>query len=291
VTKTVTFCGVAQPTQFLVEVDENQLIHVAPERQLDVRKEKCLKRTTEVKKIKTIHTSRTIMFAELEKVMHHSVDNGKFIEALEKNVAGKKSTSGVGKTANYFTRLYGFDVGDPQFVAFRYFWKLSDPHEKPKIAFVYAVHRDDILADSIEVVQAVPLGEKVAVDSFERTIEKLHPNQYSPNTKKSQAQNIASSWKQGGFIEGKVRNIRVQPEISYRIACFAFLLGYVNGLRGDFVWNSVGVKSLCLSESKLRELAIECAKRDLMQYQYAGGVTAISFNKLLTTIGIHAIQS
>jgi hypothetical protein len=40
-------------------------------------------------------------------------------------------------------------------------------------------------------------------------------------------------------------------------------------------------------ESKLRELAIECAKKDLMQYQYAGSVTAINFTNLLKKIGIN----
>lgn len=231
------------------------------------------------------------MFAELEKVMHHSVDSGNFVEALGKNVTGKKSTSGVRQTGNFLKRLYGFDLSYSQFLAFKYFWNISEPYERPMVAFVYAVHRDDLLAESIEVIQAIAPGDKITVESLERNVEKHHPNQYSPKTIKSLAQNLASSWKQGGFIRGKVKNIRIQPEISYRVACFAFLLAYVSGLRGDFVWNTVGVKSLCLPESKLRELAIECAKRDLMQYQYAGGITAISFNKLLTTIGLHAIQS
>ena len=124
---------------------------------------------------------------------------------------------------------------------------------------------------------------------FEVVIERYHPNQYSAATRGSIARNIASSFKQAGFLEGKVKSIRVQPEITYRNACFAFLLAYLSGDRGDFIWNNIGVKSLCLNESKLRELAIECTKRDLMQYQFAGGVTAIAFTNLLNKIGIDAI--
>ena len=131
------------------------------------------------------------------------------------------------------------------------------------------------------------LGTKVAVEHFEEIVEKYHPNQYAANTLRSTAQNLASSWKQAGFIEGKVKNIRIQPEITYRIACFAFLLAYLNGDRGDFIWNNIGVNALCLHESKLRTLAIECAKNDLMQYQYAGSVTAINFTNLLIKMGIH----
>ena len=135
-----------------------------------------------------------------------------------------------------------------------------------------------------------PKGREVLflIDGLgDEVIEKYHPNQYSANTRRSMAQNIASSWKQAGFIEGKVKNIRTQPEVTYRVACFAFLLAYLNGNRGDFIWGSIGVNALCLYESKLRELAIECAKKDLMQYQYAGSVTAINFTNLLNKIGIN----
>lgn len=240
-----------------------------------------------MKDFKTIHTSRTIMFAELEKVMDYSMDDGNFLESLGQNVTGKKSNSGVEKTANYLKRLYSFDSNNPQFSAFKYFWKITEPAEKPLIAFVYAINHDDILAESIQVLLATKHGNKVAIETFEDEIEKYHSNQYSPNTRKSMAQNIASSWKQAGFITGKMKNIRTQPEIGYKVACFAFLLSYLKGDRGDFIWNSKGVKSLCVSESKLRELAIECAKNDLMQYQYAGSVTAIGFNNLLNKIGIN----
>ncbi len=242
-----------------------------------------------MKKFRTIHTSRTMMFAELEKVMDYSIENDSFIESLAQNVTGKKSSSGVEKTANYLKRLYGLDMTYQPFKAFRYFWKLADNKDKTLLAFIYAINHDDLLAESIQVLQIIKPGEKVGIELFEEVIEKYHPNQYSANTRKSMAQNIASSWKQAGFIEGKVKNIRRQPEINFSVACFAFLMAYIKGDRGDFIWNSIGVKALCLYESRLRELAIEGAKRDLMQYQYAGSVTAIAFHNLLNKIGIDAI--
>jgi hypothetical protein len=227
------------------------------------------------------------MYAELEKVMAYSLDGDIFLESLGHNITGKKSNSGVEKTANYLKRLYGFDMQYSPFVAFKYFWKTSEPNEKPLIAFVYAINHDDLLAESIQVLQATKPGEKATIELFEEMIEEHHPNQYSANTRRSMAQNIASSWKQAGFIEGKVKNIRTQPEVTYRVACFAFLLAYLKGDRGDFIWNSIGVNALCLYESKLRALAIECARKDLMQYQFAGSVTAISFTNLLNKIGVN----
>jgi len=230
-----------------------------------------------------------MMFAELQKVMDYSIDGGNFNEALGLNVTGKKSSSGVEKTANFLKRLYGLDIQYPPFAAFKYFWMNSETDEKALLAFVYAINHDDLLAEGIQVLQSMKLGDKATIELIEDNIEKYHTNQYSNNTRRSVAQNLASSFKQAGFIEGKVKNIRTQPEITYRIACFAFLLAYLAGDRGDFIWNSIGVKALCLYENKLRELAIECAKQDLMQYQFAGGVTAIAFNNLLNKIGIDAI--
>ena len=227
------------------------------------------------------------MFSELEKVMSFSMESGQYLDAMADNVFGKKSSDGVKQTKGFLKRLYGFDSQYPPFAAFMYFWKMSEPNEKPLIAFLYAVNQDNLLAESVQVLQNVKLGTKVAVEHFEEIVEKYHPNQYAANTLRSTAQNLASSWKQAGFIEGKVKNIRIQPEITYRTACFAFLLAYLNGDRGDFIWNNIGVNALCLHESKLRALAIECAKNDLMQYQYAGSVTAINFTNLLNKMGIH----
>lgn len=227
------------------------------------------------------------MFSELEKVMSFSMESGQYLDAMADNVFGKKSSDGVKQTKGFLKRLYGFDSQYPPFAAFMYFWKMSEPNEKPLIAFLYAVNQDNLLAESVQVLQNVKLGTKVAVEHFEEIVEKYHPNQYAANTLRSTAQNLASSWKQAGFIEGKVKNIRIQPEITYRTACFAFLLAYLNGDRGDFIWNNIGVNALCLQESKLRALAIECAKNDLMQYQYAGSVTAINFTNLLIKMGIH----
>jgi hypothetical protein len=227
-----------------------------------------------------------MMYAELEKVMAYSLEGDQFLESLRQNVTGKKSNSGAEKTAGFLKRLYGFDILYPPFAAFKYFWKVSDQREQPLLALVYAVAHDDLLAESVQVLQSLKPGEKAAIELFEAVIEKGHPNQYSANTLTSMAQNIASSWKQAGFIQGKTKNLRIHREVTYLVACFAFLLAYLQGSRGDFIWGSRAVTCLCLYESKLRDLAIECAKRDLMQYQYAGSVTAINFTHLLHKIGI-----
>lgn len=241
------------------------------------------------KKNNTIHTARTIMFLELSKVMDFSTEFDNYQESMSNNVFGKKSQDGIKKTSGFLTQLYGFNISNAEFKAFKHFWLDCNQEERALISFVFAFSNDYLLQESNFVVSNLKAGEKVAIESFMNNIEKHHTNRFTKTTTHSIAKNIASSWKQAGFITGKVKNIRSVPEITYKVVAYAMLLSYLNGERGDFIMQSKSVNALCLTESKLRELAVEASKRDYLQYQYAGSVTAISFDNLINKIGIDAI--
>jgi len=244
-----------------------------------------------VKKIKpiTIHTSRTIMFNELSRVMDFSIEKDNYLESMNNNVFGKKSQDGIKKTESFLSRLYGFDLSSPYFKAFKHFWLECDIEEKALISFVFALKNDYLLQESISVVANWGSRDKVNIELFTENLEKYHPNRFSQNTMSSVAKNIASSWKQAGFITGKIGNIRTVPPVTYKVVAFAILLSYLSGERGDFLIQSPTVKALCLSESELREFVVEASKRDYLQYQYAGNVTTISFDNLINKISIDAI--
>jgi len=229
------------------------------------------------------------MFAELAKVMDHAIQDDNYLDSLSQNVINKKTNSGVKKTTGYLTALYSFDLNCPAFNALKYFWQISDEKDKPILALIYAIGHDFLLAESVPVVVETKLGEKVTIEKFDENIVSYYPNRYSEKTRRSISQNIASSWKQAGFITGRIKNIRTQPDISYLVVAFTFFMAYLDGLRGDFILTSKWVKALSLSDSIVRELAIEAAKRDFMQYQFAGSVTAISFNNLTNKLEINGI--
>lgn len=226
------------------------------------------------------------MFQELEKVMDFASEADEYARAMEANVFGKKSADGINRTSKYLTNIYLFDPELSIFKAFKYFWGICSEEERPILVFLFAFAQDHLLFESAEVVVHTKLGEKVTIENLEENLIKFHPNKYSPRTLKSSAQNLASSWKQAGFIKGKVKNIRVQPDISYKVAAFAFLLAFLQGDRGDYIMNNPIVKSLGLGENRLRELAVEAAKQDLLHYQYGGSVTSIAFPQLLSKLNI-----
>lgn len=238
---------------------------------------------------KTIHTSRTLMFAELARVMDHAAQDDSYLESLKENVTNKSTKSNQGKTLRYLTQLYGFEHTEPAFKCFKYFWQQAAETDKPILTLQYALSKDYLLSESIPVVLSTPIGEKVPIGKLEANIEALHPGRFSDNTRRSIAQNIASSWKQAGYITGKVKNIRTQAHPGYLVVTLALLLSYLNGDRGDFILKSKWVKALGIGEEQVRELAFEAAKRDLLQYQFAGAVTTITFSNLLNKLDIHGI--
>lgn len=230
-----------------------------------------------------------MMFLELAKVMDFSTESDNYHESMRNNVFSKKSQEGIKKTSGFLTQLYGFDNSTSGFKAFKHFWLECDSEERALISFVFALKNDYLLQDSISVVSNCKAGDKVAIEALMENIVKFHSKRFSEITLYSVAKNIASSWKQAGLITGKVKNIRTQPDISYKVVAFTMLLSFLEGDRGDFIMHSNCVSALCLGETKLRELAVEASKRDYLQYQYAGNVTSISFDKLINKIGLDAI--
>lgn len=229
------------------------------------------------------------MFAELSILMNHAISDDNYLGFLNQNIANKNTKTNQEKTTKYLKGLYVLDINYAPFIAFKYFWQIAGETEKSILALLYAISNDYLLAESIPMVQGTPIGERVLIEKLDKNIEILHPGNYSANTLRSAAQNIASSWKQANFITGKIKNIRTQPEVGYYSVVFAFLMAYFYGERGDFILKSKWVKALALNESAIRLLAVEGAKRDLLQYQYAGNVTAISFNNLFEKLNIHGI--
>lgn len=213
----------------------------------------------------------------------------RYMDSLSDNIINKRTKTNLRRTSQNLLKLYGFNINIPSFKIFKYFWSLAETRDKPVLALLYALGNDYLLSESIQIVLSTPFGEKVSTEKLEENIESVHPQKFSLKTRRSIAQNIASSWKQAGYITGKVKNIRTQNNPDYLVITLALLLSYINGDRGEFILKSKWVKALGIGEDKIRELAYEAAKRNLLQYQFAGAVTTISFSNLLTQLGIYDI--
>jgi hypothetical protein len=230
-----------------------------------------------------------MMFSELAKVMDYAAQDDGYWNALRENVINKRTRVNQDKTQALLLQLYGFDPEQPAFRCFKYFWQQAETAEKPLLTLLYAISGDYLLAESIPVVLSTAVGEKVSVEKFRTNLDAHHPSRFSELSQEAIAQRLASSWKQAGYITGKVKSIRSQTGPGYRVVAFALLLSWLSGSRGNYILQSQWVKALDLRETQLRDLAFEASKRDLLQYQYSGAVTVISFNNLMEKLGIHGL--
>lgn len=227
----------------------------------------------------TIHTSRTIMFKELSDL----ISQGLFDEnnIIEQNPIYKTTKSNLQKTVGFLSKIYDFQENNLLWKVFVHLMNQSSESDKRLMTLFYALLKDDFLKLSIPVVIDTKFGNKVLVQNIQKVLEVKYPDSYSPNTLLSTAQNIASSWKQAGYILGKIKNIRVPIHPEVNSVVFAMYLGYYAGNVGDDLFNTKWTKLLELSESKIRELLTKAAFNELIEYNFSGGVTILKFDKLI----------
>ena len=241
----------------------------------------------EKRSVHSVHTSRTIMFAELAAIMAHA-DHADFQSALDGNTTGKATKFNETKTVAFLRKLYGFDTHQSAFRLFAHFWQVASPTERPLLTLLYAMSRDTLLKESVLVVNQTPTGLKVSTDELASHIAKLYPERYAGTTLLSAAQNLASSWKQAGVLEGKVRSIKKEPPHSALLTAFALLMGYLDGARGGQLFATPYALALMATERAIHEYAHRSALHGYLHYQHLGGVTVVSFDALFQSLNLSA---
>ena len=232
----------------------------------------------------TIHTSRTIMSAELIEVLDYPKGDLDYFEIMEDNVFNKKTESSKKKTINYLTQLYSFKKENKKFSSLENYWKKIDQKEKPLIALLFAVSEDYLMKESVDFVKSIKNNEKASIEKFEANIEHYHSNRFTPKTLRSVSQNVASSWKQAGYIHGKMKNIRTVHSPTYFAVAFAFLMAYLDGSRGDYLFDHPSVKALDASREEMLTLIKAASDRELLNYNRSGASIVISFEKYLKNL-------
>jgi len=230
----------------------------------------------------TIHTSRTIMYQELSDLIALGTHEERII--IAENVLRKASRSNLEKTLGFLSRIYDFKIQNELWKVFTYLWPFAEEKDKRLLTLLYALKKDDLVRYSLKIVLDTPVGERLNLDSLKKALEEQYPAKYSQITLHSAAKNLASSWKQAGFIEGKVKRVRVRTKPGYIPVVFATYLAYSFGERGENLLKTLWTRVLELSESEIRKLLSEATIRDILEYKYAGGITTISFEKLLNAI-------
>lgn len=222
----------------------------------------------------TVHTSRTIMLADLTQLLVAPPDALR-AAVVEENVLGKRTPRTRVASWKYLNTLYDLTGDDLVRSGFLSLWH-AFPEAQPHLALVRALERDALLRRSAPWIMALPEGAPVRwadlAEGFTR-----QGVQYSPKTLGSLARNLLSSWAQAGWLRGKIAKTRAPS--SWHPAAIAYLLRrqYEAGARGAALFDLPLAPVLGVSAAQLDGLAYAAAQERLLTYRRLADVVEITF--------------
>jgi hypothetical protein len=129
---------------------------------------------------------------------------------------------------------------------------------------------------------AIPVGAGVTPTQISQHLSEKYPKRFQASTGLATAQRLASSWTQAGYLTGKVNKKRSRAVVTPVVVTFALLLGYLCGLRGKMLLDTVWTRMLDRTSAEIADLATEASKQGWLSYKAAGSVVEITFPGLLT---------
>jgi hypothetical protein len=143
-------------------------------------------------------------------------------------------------------------------------------------------------ASAVVIVGSTP-GEVVTPGDFQAVIESKFPATYKENTLRTTARNVASSWDQTGYLHQERRRSKVRTRVHPTSAAtaYALMLGYLQGGRGQALFDTLWVKILDQPPSHIVDLAAAASQQGMLELRQAGGVIEVGFRQLLRPFDTH----
>lgn len=237
---------------------------------------------------KGTHTSRTIMFDELQSVLATCSENASradYLAAiLDGNCLGKRTVATRKLSSQRLSELYALDPNVPLFSIMRRCW-YADVEAHPILALLLALARDPLLRATAPPILRMRLGEELARQQLTDAIEGAVGDRLRETTVDKVVRNAASSWTQSGHLKGRGRKIRQRVRPTAIAVAFALLLGYLTGNRGPALFESLWAKVLDASVSDLMDLAMDARRLGFLDMSQSGGIVDVTFSRLLAPNG------
>ena len=202
--------------------------------------------------------------------------------AVTGNVLAKQTDGARRRTFRYLKELYLLRPKALLFRALRDLW-LDDPMAQPLLAGTCALARDAVFrASSGAILESRP-GDQLGSRDFAGVVAERFPEAYRESTLAKIGRNVFSSWEQTGHLVSGERTTKVRARATCRPSnvAYALLLGYVEGARGQTLFETLWARVLDQPVSHLMDLAGSASQRGLLEFRHAGGVVEVSFHELL----------
>ena len=231
-------------------------------------------------------TSQTIMVSSLRRLLAllppASPPSAYRTAVMQDNILGKQTAGAREWAFRQLRRFYSFDPSVLLFRALRDLWD-HDESGQSLLAVLCALGRDPVLRVSATAILQAKVGTLVGPDDFDAAIQGAYPGAYSENTRRTTAQNVASSWAQAGHLhmESPNRKVRALACCTATTVAYALMLGYLQGHRGQALFDTLWAKMLDRSTSHLVDLAATASQLGMVEFRHAGGVMEVNFGQLL----------
>jgi len=232
------------------------------------------------------HQARTMMLQDLTTLLEY-VDNPQalkleYVRAIEQeNCLGKKSGQTRKISSRHLKSLYSLDPNITLFKSMLFFWK-RDPDSRHLLALLCTIARDAIFRISLPFIRSYSNGQVVDKKILEDYIEKNEPERFSQATLESIARNINATWTQSGHLSGRVIKIRSIVQPGPGAVCYALLMGYLSGVRGESLFHTQYSKILDCPMEKQIALAQEASRKGWIVFKRVGNIMEVLFPNILT---------
>ena len=242
---------------------------------------------------KGTHTSRTIMFKELDLLFEdqeQSAAREAYVSAIiDQNCLGKQTVSTRKLTCQRLSELYGLDPFIPLFRILRYLWQV-DETGRPLLALLTALARDPLLRVTSPPILQMNTGEELMRQKLTDALRQSVQNRLNNGTLDTVVRNTSSSWTQSGHLTGRVRKYRQKVNSTPIVTAYALVLGYILGARGSGLFNTLWAKVLDTPYEELVSLTTDAKRLGFLDLSQAGGVVEVSFTRLFTEDERHLIH-
>ena len=232
------------------------------------------------------NTSHTILFAALVAVLDAvpaDAPQAVYTAAiLEGNVVGKQTDGARRRNYRYLRELYILRPDSILFRALRDLWA-TDSQSRPLLAVLCALARDPVLrASSAAIVGSSP-GDTLTSADLAQAVSEQFPTSYAESTLAKIGRNTFSSWEQSGHLRDAKRTTKQRTRADCRPAnvVYALLLGYLQGVRGQALFDTLWARVLDQPRSHLFDLAAAASQQGMLEMRQAGGVVDVTFHELL----------
>lgn len=216
------------------------------------------------------HTSRTMMLAEINRLLSEQpddLDRASYRTAIvDENCLGKETVATRRSSAQRLGELYALDGEKAVFRILRHLW-VVEPTARPLLALLCVLARDPLLAATAPYVIELQPGAEVSRDALRGALKAASEDRLNDAILEKVLRNVASTWTQSGHFEGRTFKRRRKVAAGPVATAYAVWLADTIGFSGFEPFATGWTRVLDLAPQQALDQTLEAKRLGLLDLQ------------------------